>query len=507
MTMEKKGTVKITRKSFLKTLALTAASVPFGACTQSGGKEKAVDKRKNTVIFESDFVPEGASLKLAFVADHHYWPDHYKNWGSKQFRHTKERMLDLVKTLNREKPDISIHGGDVIDAGSAFQPPHDEYIKQLDFEKKFIDSLNHPAIPVIGNHEVPDPIYESESELDEWRSRFGDPYGYRDINSWRLIWLNSLLPNPNQILSDRNTEYGIDDTQMSWLKKLLDEAESASIPVLLFAHVPPEFYLNKEAFGELISSYSCAKAMLVGHEHKNYSYTIGSMTVLSRVANVCSPMGYNMVYPYPDGRVIVVQKSQHFPYIDYISDSFSSGAQGSEADRYLTLGGTSTLSPDRFKVIGENAVATIQDGHFRLESGEGKAFVLIDIDNINNARICFSAAKDKASHMGVIACASDDSSNRVEGVLTSKYGPDGNMYLASYTNGEKNTLARSWFNIIDGVAYGFNLEIRNGKVVLANKNMPSIEGDLPDGKAGKFGFFIENGAMYLTDLKIESLES
>lgn len=45
--------------------------------------------------------------------------------------------------------------GDVIDAGSAFHPPLDEYIKQLDFEKSFLDGLNHHAIPMVGNHEVP----------------------------------------------------------------------------------------------------------------------------------------------------------------------------------------------------------------------------------------------------------------------------------------------------------------------------------------------------------------
>ena len=145
----------LSRRNFLKSGGLMISALPFTtglANLSCSDREKPVIVNDTSnVLYATDFIPDGYSFKLAFIADHHYWPNHYKNWGAKQFRHTEERMRDLIVTLNDEAPDISIHGGDVIDAGTAFTPPHDEYIKQLDYEKVMIDGLTHPTIPIIGN--------------------------------------------------------------------------------------------------------------------------------------------------------------------------------------------------------------------------------------------------------------------------------------------------------------------------------------------------------------------
>ena len=107
-----------------------------------------IAQQSSTVIYENNFIPEGAECKVAFITDHHYWPDHPKNWGggSQQTSHSNERMLDLIETLNAEAPDVSVHGGDVISAGGAFFPPPDEYRKQLAFEKRLFDNLNHHLV-------------------------------------------------------------------------------------------------------------------------------------------------------------------------------------------------------------------------------------------------------------------------------------------------------------------------------------------------------------------------
>jgi len=486
------------RRTFLKTAAMTALSTQFpfmtGSAVAGGGR----------ALYESDFVPGGASMKLVFVADHHYWPNHFKNWGEKMVRNTEERMVDLIDTLNGEAPDISLHGGDVINAGGSYMPPPEEYIKQLEFEKRLLDGLKHPAIPIIGNHEVPDTDYESESELDQWRKRFGDLYGYRDIESWRLIWLNIMIPNPGGIYGS-GLIYGIEDSQMAWLKKTLRDAESRNMHVLLFAHIPPRSYINSADFNALVSSFGCVRGMMVGHNHKNEQYMIGDVPVMIRVANVRSPMGYTVVYPYPDGRFIVVQKSQHFPFLDYVSNTVSSGSQGGENDRYFTRNGSSELSLDGLRVLDKYARAKIWDGHLSFLSSKKKGILLIDSPGLTNARISFSATKEGATHMGVVACASDDGSDRIEGVLTSEYGPDGNMHLVSHRGGERKTLARSWFNISDGIAYRFVLEVKNGTVTLANKNMPELTAKIPGGSSGKFGFFVDKGKMLVTDLKLEKL--
>ncbi len=486
----------LSRRRFLSLGALASGAV-FAA-----GAE--VTYSGHNPLYSSDFVPKGASFKLALVADHHYWPHHAKNWGEKQFRHTEERMRDLVRTLNRENPDISVHCGDVISAGNSFVPPLDEYIRQLDFEKTFLDSLRHPAVPLIGNHEVPDALYEDESELDQWKRRFGPPNRYTDIGGWRLVFLNSMVPNPGETLG-KGSRYGIDDAQVRWLDGVLRDAASNSMPALLFSHVPPASFTYRNGFEQAANRTGCVRGMFCGHTHRNSRTMLGDIPVLIRASNTAAPLGYTLVYPYPDGRILVAQKSQHFPFINYLSDSISPGLQGEEEDRFYTLGGSTELPLDSLRVIGENASASIRDGHLTLRSGKQRAYLLIDTAGLNSARLRFSAVKEGAARMGVIALASEDCSRRFEGVVTSEYGPDGNMYLARCDGAEKTTLDRSWFNIADGIAYEFTLESGKGKLSLSMTNMPELSATIDRKASGKFGLFVEGGKMIVTNLTLERL--
>lgn len=497
----------LSRRGFIQTGALISASLSYsvlGGCGSPTEKEKTVKSSVSSkVLYSSDFIPDGASLTLAFVADHHYWPNHFKNWGSKQFRYTEARMRDLIVTLNDETPDVSIHGGDVIDAGTAFVPPLDEYIEQLDYEKEMLDALKHPAIPIVGNHEVPDAHYESESELDHWKERFGALYRYTDINGWRLVCLNTMVPNPG----GESPVYGIDDIQLQWLAKVLDDAASNNLKALLFAHIPPDNYTYKNThdFGKVIASTGCVKGMVTGHIHRNERYSLNGIPVMVRASNVASPLAYTMVYPYPDGRIVVVQKSQHFPFINYMSNIIQEGLQGKENDRYYTLNGSSEMPLTGLTVKGNNAHAEIKNGRLSLESKEGKGMILIDKPELTHARISFSVVKEGATHIGAVACAGDSGSARIEAVLTSEYGTDGNMFLAAYRENRKETLDRSWFNIADGIAYKCVLEARNGTITFSPKNMPELSAAVKGNPSGKFGFFVENGKMLVTDLKLEKL--
>ncbi len=498
----------LSRRGFIQTGALISASLSYsvlGGCASPAEKEKTVKGSVSSkVLYSSDFIPDGASLKLAFVADHHYWPNHFKNWGSKQFRHTEARMRDLIVTLNDEAPDVSIHGGDVIDAGTAFVPPPDEYIEQLDYEKEMIDALDNHAIPIVGNHEVPDAHYESEPELDLWKERFGALYRYTDIDRWRLVCLNTMVPNPG----GESPVYGIDDVQLQWLGKVLADAASHNLKVLLFAHIPPDNYTydTTDDFGKVIASTGCVMGLMTGHIHRNQRYTLNGIPVMVRASNVASPLAYTLVYPYPDGRIVVVQKSQHFPFINYISNTIQEGLQGKENDRYYTLNGSSEMPLTGLKVTGSNdTLAEIKNGRLSLESQNGKGMILIDRPALRDARISFSVVKEGATHIGVVACASDSGPSRIEAVLTSEYGTDGNMFLASHSGNRKETLDRSWFNIADGIAYKCVLEAKNGTITFSPKNMPELSAAVKGNPSGKFGFFVENGKMLVTDLKLEKL--
>ena len=107
--------------------------------------------------------------------------------------------------------------------------------------------------------------------------------------------------------------------------------------------------------------------------------------------------------------------------------------------------------------------------------------------------------------MGVIAGANADCTRRIEGVVTSEYGPDGNMYLASCEGAVNKTLDRSWFNIADGIAYEFILEARKGKITLSMTNMPGLTAVVAGNASGRFGLFVEGGDMLVTDLTLEKL--
>ncbi len=448
-----------------------------------------------TTVFEGRFVPPNAECKVAFVSDQHYWPGHRENWGggTQITSSTDKRMPDLAEALNAERPQLSIHGGDVISAAGSFFPPPAEYARQLDFANSFYKRLNHPYVPMLGNHETLEGLYEDESQLAAWRKHFGAPHRYHDVSGWRFIALNCLLPNPNSRHGKGDgygNAYGLDPAQAEWLKQTLKGAAKA----IVCTHVPPSGWVSSSTFERIINDAGCVKAVLCGHVHRNITTKLGDIPVLVRIANVTTPFGYTMVHGYPDGRVILVQKSQHFPFEDFLSAGFHSKSPlGTEADRYMTLGGASERLPlDGLKVTGAGAEAVIQDGHLRLSSPNGRGVVLIDHKPLGRARLSLTIIKAGGDRIGGLA-------GDIEAALTAKYSTDGKVYIAR----GKETLARSWFNIGDHIAYRLTLESDGKRVRASWKNMLDLEATAT--AAGPFGFFVDRGTAFVTDLKLEAI--
>lgn len=452
-----------------------------------------------TPVFEGRFVPPNAECKVAFVSDQHYWPGHRENWGggTQITSSSDKRMPDLADVLNAERPQLSIHGGDVISAAGSFFPPQEEYARQLAFASNFYKRLNHPYVPMLGNHETLEGLYENESQLAAWRKHFGAPHRYHDVNGWRFVALNCLLPNPNGRHGRGDgygNAYGLDPEQADWLRRLLKDASTKQMKAIVCTHVPPAGWVSGVEFERIINEAGCVKTVLCGHVHRNITGKLGDVPVLVRVANVTTPFGYTMIHGYADGRVIVVQKSQHFPMEDFLSAGFHPKSPlGSEADRYMTLGGASEQLPlDGLKVIGDGAHAVIQDGHLRLVSPNGPAAVLIDHKPLGRARLSLTIIKAGADRIGGIA-------GNIEAALTAKYSTDGKVYLAR----GKDILARSWFNIGDHIAYRLTLETDGKRVRASWKNMLDLHA--PESTAGQFGFFVDRGTAFVTDLTLESI--
>ncbi len=125
-------------------------------------------------------------------------------------------------------------------------------------------------------------------------------------------------------------------------------------------------------------------------------------------------------------------------------------------------------------------------------------------------RICRSSgtrtiSSSIAERSGGVALTGPDGSGGVEAALTSRYSPDGKVYLAGTRPGGREILARSWFNIADNIAYRLTLEVRNGRILASWKNMLDLEATVDPGASGHFGFFVDRGMMFVTDLKLERL--
>ena len=91
--------------------------------------------------------------------------------------------------------------------------------------------------------------------------------------------------------------------------------------------------------------------------------------------------------------------------------------------------------------------------------------------------------------------------------MTSRYSPDGKVYLARNGPGGREVLARSWFNIGDNIAYRLVLEVRNGLLSASWKNMLNLEAAINPVTAGHFGVFVDRGSIFVTDLKLECFAS
>jgi hypothetical protein len=498
--------ISIGRRAFLK-----AAGLVLPGMSVISREGFAWSYQGTNPAYSGRFVPDGAQCKIAFVSDHHYWPGHLENWGGggQITTNCDRRMPDLADVLNEERPDLSIHAGDVISAGGSFFPPREEYEKQLAFADDFYRRLSHPFIPMLGNHETADAHYAAESELQPWIQHFGPPYRHHDLNGWRFLGVNCLLPNPGNRYGrgdDYGNVYGLDPAQLAWLRTSLKEAFSRNLKAVVCTHVPPGAWVNADEFEEAIVSAGCVGAVLCGHTHRNSLTFMGGIPVLIRVANVTSPFGYTIVHLYADGRMIVVQKSQHFPHDDFISSSFQSASPlGSEAERYLTVGGVSRLPLQGLSVLGEEAKAAIVDGHLRLVSRSDRAMVLIDSSKMRNARLTMTAVKAAGERMGGIAFAGQDGTGGIEAAVTSRYSTDGKVYLAANQASGRQILARSWFNIGDNIAYRLSLEARGGRIRASWKNMLDLEAAVDPGTSGQFGFFVDRGMLFVTDLKLEAL--
>ena len=119
----------------------------------------------------------------------------------------------LTHWLTTSTPDLVIHTGDVtVDGADA-----EEDMRHC---RSLLDALGVQVLSIPGNHDVGEAYHPhqpvNDQRLARWRDHIGDDFWVRDIESWRLIGLNSMLFGSDEAEERR---------QLDWLDQQIRQAQ------------------------------------------------------------------------------------------------------------------------------------------------------------------------------------------------------------------------------------------------------------------------------------------
>lgn len=198
-------------------------------------------------------------------------------------RHAVEGLTQAIDTINKLAPDFVLTGGDnIMDAlAQTYGRSDSSYTLFLETIKK----LNMPWYSTMGNHEIFG-LYES-SGVDPshelygkklYENRVAKRYYSFDHKNWHFIVLDAL-----GFTDDRHYYGHIDDEQLEWLKKDLEQT-GKDRPIVVSTHIPllsvgseimagptqgmsqAEIVTNANDVRKILEQYN-TKIVLQGHLH------------------------------------------------------------------------------------------------------------------------------------------------------------------------------------------------------------------------------------------------
>jgi 3',5'-cyclic AMP phosphodiesterase CpdA len=139
-------------------------------------------------------------------------------------RHFHNNWQPLCDWIARQDADLIIHTGDVTVDGADVE-------EDMRYCAALLQELGVPVLCVPGNHDVGEPKHRHQpvnaERLERWRRHFGPDQWFLDVETWRLIGLNSMLFG-----SDEPAE----TEQLEWLEQTMREAGERRIA--WFTHRP-----------------------------------------------------------------------------------------------------------------------------------------------------------------------------------------------------------------------------------------------------------------------------
>jgi manganese-dependent ADP-ribose/CDP-alcohol diphosphatase len=218
-----------------------------------------------------------AEYAFGVVADCQYCDVQGK--GIRKYSLSKDKLSNCVANFNKMKLEYVIHLGDFIDRD----------FKSFDVLMPIYNELNVPKHHVLGNHD----FSVEDSLKKDVSSKMGLPSKYYDfkVKGWRYVVLDGndisfhAYPKNSEGVKKASEYYtqnmikspkwngAIGDTQLSWLKHVLEKSQRNNEKVILFCHFPvyPENVhnlWNSEEVVELIEQYPCVKSYISGHNHE-----------------------------------------------------------------------------------------------------------------------------------------------------------------------------------------------------------------------------------------------
>jgi len=233
------------------------------------------------------------NLRLAQVSDVHF-STFEENTSYKFLKKSSELLDDVVFQINTSGPyDFVMFTGDLVN-----KPKREELVKFLGHASK----ITYPWYAINGNHDISidGPLTKKEfckilNSHNKYMSTEKLYYAFTPKKGFRVICLDS-------IIDYKLTSNGeIDEKQLQWLKKELDEHKKDV--VVICTHVPiKEPYSSSDHKMEndydirrLLSSYDNAIIVLQGHYHCVRACQDENVIYLTSPSLVTYPNGFRVV--------------------------------------------------------------------------------------------------------------------------------------------------------------------------------------------------------------------
>ena len=263
---------------------LNRPTIPADKEDTSDGKDPAGEQ-----------TPADQSVRIGVFTDAHYSATK-ANTTERFYQASGKKIADAVETFGKEKVDLVISLGDLVD---------NEYEDYEDIGQS-LEKLTMPVYKVLGNHDFINPYSEEQQSAALKVLGITDRYFSVVKGGTRLIFLDSsdiaTYSHPLESAGYRNAESilktlkddlaenarkyngAISQTQMSWLESELKEATAASQNAVCFVHIPlavsgaAKYTLwNGEDVIDVLSAYPCVKAVIAGHHHAGGYSSVGGL--------------------------------------------------------------------------------------------------------------------------------------------------------------------------------------------------------------------------------------